>query len=118
MKRKKMGINFALYIVNDDPVKFGDATKEGKWREAMKHKIQSIEKNQTWELVDLPSQAKKIRVKWVYKTKLNREGKVEKCKARLVPKGYSQTEGIDYTEVFAPVAHWGIIRSILAVAAQ
>ncbi|CAA7019223.1 unnamed protein product [Microthlaspi erraticum] len=115
---EETGINFALYICNDDPLHFFEAAKEEKWREAMKLEIQSIERNNTWELVHLPPHAKKIGVKWVYKTKLNEEGKVEKCKARLVAKGYSQTAGVDYTEVFAPVARWDTIRSLLAVAAQ
>lgn len=110
--------NFALYISSDDPVHYYNASREEKWVKAMEVEIQSIERNNTWELVSLPSQAKKIGVKWVYKTKLNEEGKVEKCKARLVAKGYSQTEGVDYTEVFAPVARWDTIRSVLAVAAQ
>lgn len=110
--------NFALYVSKDDPVHFYDAVKEDKWNEAMQLEIQSIERNRTWELVDLPPQAKKIGVKWVYRTKLNKEGKVEKCKARLVAKGYSQTAGVDYNEVFAPVARWDTIRSLLAVAAQ
>lgn len=109
---------YALFACSDDPVHFYEAEKEEKWKNAMVAEIQSIEKNNTWELVTLPPQAKKIGVKWVYKTKLNEEGKVDKCKARLVAKGYSQTEGIDYTEVFAPVARWDTIRSLLVVAAQ
>lgn len=111
-------INFALYICNDDPTNFDEAIREEKWKDAMAQEIKSIERNHTWELVDLPSHAKKIGVKWIFKTKLNEEGKVEKYKARLVAKGYSQTMGIDYTEVFAPVARWDTIRSLLAVAAQ
>lgn len=111
-------INFAFYVNSDDPTQFYDAVKEEKWKEAMKQEILCIEKNHTWELVRLPSEAKKIGVKWVYKTKLNEEGNVAKYKARLVAKGYSQTPGVDYTEVFAPVARWDTIRSLLAVAAQ
>lgn len=110
--------DFALYICGDDPVDFYEAEKEEKWRQAMLVEIQSIEKNHTWDLVSLPPQAKTIGVKWVYKTKFNEEGKMEKHKARLVAKGYSQRIGVDYTEVFAPVARWDTIRSVLAVAAQ
>ena len=65
----------------------------------------------------LPAHAKKIGVKWIYKMKLNEEGKVDKYKARLIAKGYTQTKGIDYNEMFALVARWATIQIILAIAA-
>lgn len=83
----------------------------------MEAEIKAIEENNTWELVKLPEEARVIGVKWIYKTKLNEKGEVDKFKARLVAKGYHQTEGIDFHEVFAPVARWDTIRSLLAVAA-
>ena len=101
-----------------DPSTFEEAEKSSKWREAMDEEINSIEKNQTWELCSLPNEAKCIGVKWIYKTKLNELGEVIKCKARLVAKGYSQEHGIDYTEVYAPVARMDTIRTILSTAAQ
>ena len=52
--------------------------------------IAAIEKNGTWELINLPTGAKLVGVKWVYKTKLNEKGEVDKAKARLVVKGYAQ----------------------------
>ncbi|RVW91534.1 Retrovirus-related Pol polyprotein from transposon TNT 1-94 [Vitis vinifera] len=61
---------------------------------------------------------KTIGVKWVYKTKFNENGEVEKHKARLVAKGYTQRFGVDYTEVFAPVARMETIRLVVALAAQ
>lgn len=66
----------------------------------------------------MPKGAKKIGVKWVFRTKLNENGEVDKLKARLVAKGYAQQQGIDYNEVFAPVARWDTIRMVLALAAQ
>lgn len=84
----------------------------------MDSEIKSIEKNQTWKLTELPVGAKKIGVKWIYKTKLNEVGEMEKYKARLVAKGYSQQYGVDYTEVFAPVARMDTVRMIIALAAQ
>ncbi|GAU51565.1 hypothetical protein TSUD_244720 [Trifolium subterraneum] len=60
---------------------------------------------------------KTIGVKWIFKNKYNEKGKVEKYKARLVPNGYSQKYGIDYGEVFAPVARWDTIRTIISLAA-
>lgn len=61
---------------------------------------------------------KTIGVKWVFKTKLNESGEIDKCKARLVAKGYAQQYGIDYTEVYAPVARLDTIRLVIALAAQ
>lgn len=110
-------VDFALYA-NADPVAFEDAAKENKWRKAMDQEIEAIERNQTWELVKAPKEKKPIGVKWVYKTKLNAQGEVEKHKARLVVKGYKQKYGVDYKEVFAPVARLETIRLILSLAAQ
>lgn len=59
-----------------------------------------------------------IRVKWVYKTKINGKGKIEKYKARLVAKGFVQQFGIDYGETFTPVARLDIVRDVLAVTTQ
>ncbi|KAH9687063.1 hypothetical protein KPL70_014633 [Citrus sinensis] len=79
---------------------------------------EAIEKNNTWELTTLLVGAKTIGVKWIFKTKLNENGDVEKYKARLVAKGYAQQYGIDYKEVFVPVARWDTIRMVIALAAQ
>lgn len=110
-------INMAV-VTSTDPMHFEEAVKSSKWRMAMDSEIKTIEKNQTWKLTELPAGAKKIGVKWIYKTKLNELGEVEKYKARLVAKGYSQQYGVDYTEVFAPVARMDTVRMIIALAAQ
>ncbi|KAI5333495.1 hypothetical protein L3X38_023626 [Prunus dulcis] len=77
-----------------------------------------LEKNKTWELVDRPTDKPVICVKWIYKTKLNLDGTVQKNKARLVAKGYSQKPGIDFNKTFAPVARQDTIRTLVALAAQ
>jgi len=107
----------AMFNTSFDPSTFDEASKLKVWKEAMKQEIEAIESNNAWELTDLPTGCKKIGVKWIYKTKLNEKGEVEKYKARLVAKGYAQKLGIDYNEVFAPVARWDTIRTILAVVA-
>ena len=66
--------------------------------------------------MELREGGKKIGVKWIYKTKFNENGKVDKYKARLVAKGYTQQHGVDYTEVFAPVARMETIRLVVALA--
>jgi hypothetical protein len=105
-------------MVHDDPICFDEAVKQKKWRKAMDLEMEAIVKNKTWELVIPPEGIKRIGVKWIFRTKLNEKGEVDKCKARLVVKGYAQRHGIDYSEVFAPVARWDTIRLILALAAQ
>ncbi|GKG48143.1 copia-type polyprotein, partial [Tanacetum coccineum] len=74
----------AVEIAHNDPVHYEEAVKESKWKIAMDREIEMIEKNQTWCLVELPKDAKCIGVKWVFKTKLNERGEIEKHKARLV----------------------------------
>ncbi|CAA7027704.1 unnamed protein product [Microthlaspi erraticum] len=107
-----------MYTTAEDPDTFEEAVKSEKWRKAMEAEIGSIEENQTWELVEPPAEAKVIGVKWIFKTKFNEKGEVDKFKARLVAKGYHQRQGVDFHEVFAPVARWDTIRAILAKAAQ
>jgi hypothetical protein len=69
----------------------------------MDEKIKAIEKNNTWELTNIPKEQKPIGVKWVFKAKKNAKEEIKRYKARLVVKGYSQRPGIDYGEVFDPV---------------
>ena len=78
---------------------------------------ESLHKNEAWDLVDLPTGRKPIGSKWVFKKKMNVEGKVEKYKAWLVAKGYSQVPGIDFGDIFSPVAKVTSIRLLLSVAA-
>jgi hypothetical protein len=101
-----------------EPESFEEAEKDDSWKRAMEAEIQMIEKNNTWDLVDRPSDKPIIGVKWVYKTKLNLDGSVQKNKARLVAKGYSQKPGIDFNETFAPVARLDTVRTLVALAAQ
>ncbi|CAL9001633.1 unnamed protein product, partial [Prunus brigantina] len=101
-----------------EPETFEEAIKDAAWQKAMETELEMIEKNDTWELVNRPSDKPIIGVKWVYKTKLNLDGSVQKNKARLVAKGYSQKPGIDFNETFAPVARLDTVRTLIALAAQ
>ncbi|KAJ0926043.1 putative RNA-directed DNA polymerase [Helianthus annuus] len=83
------GVGFAMYSISDDPTTYEDACKEERRVTAMESEIKAIEQNNTWDLVEAPVGVKPIGVKWVYKTKLNADGKVDKYKARLVVKGYA-----------------------------
>jgi hypothetical protein len=108
-----------LSITDDDPRTVREAvdSEDGNlWKRAMEEEMASLDKNEAWDLVELPTGRNPIGRKWVFKKKLNAEGKVEKYKARLVAKGYSQVEGIDFGEIFSPVAKLTSIRFLLSVA--
>ncbi|GAU36464.1 hypothetical protein TSUD_166300 [Trifolium subterraneum] len=109
--------NLALLSFKEDPDSYEEAVKHEVWKKAMESEIEAIKKNDTWELTDLPQGVKPIGVKWIYKTKYNKDGNIDKHKAKLVAKGYAQKHGVDYSEVFAPVARWDTIRAILSLAA-
>jgi len=110
-------INFAL-SADCEPVTFEEASGDENWIKAMFEEIIAIEKNKTWELTELPTDKKPIGVKWVYKTKYKPSGEIDLYKARLVAKGYKQKPGIDYFEVFAPVARLDTIRMLITLSAQ
>lgn len=84
----------------------------------MDEEIWTLEKNDTWELVSLPSNHQVIGVKWVYKAKKNDKGKVERYKVGLVAKYYKQRQGVDYEEVFAPIARMDTIHLLISLVAQ
>lgn len=84
----------------------------------MKIEYDTLKENKTWILVPRPKNKKVLSNRWVFKIKLTQDGQIEKYKARLVARGHIQEEGIDYEEVFAPVARYEIIRSLLAAAAN
>ena len=88
-----------------------------KWNKAIKTEIESIEKNYTWTLVDLPKGAKPIGCKWIFKKKYHPDGSIDKYKAILVAKGFTQKLNIDYFDTFAFVTRISSIRVLLALAA-
>lgn len=83
----------------------------------MKTEMKSLKENDVWELV-LPSGRKTVESKWVYKTKIDENGTVERYKARLVAQGYTQKYGADYDETFCPVARQESLRVLLALSVQ
>lgn len=89
-----------------------------KWSIAMEEELKSIKDNNTWSLVDLPQGRKAIGSKWVYKLKRDSCGKITRYKARLVAQGFTQKYGIDYDEVFAPVAGSTTFRTLLSIASK
>ncbi|CAI7774796.1 unnamed protein product [Closterium sp. NIES-54] len=88
-----------------------------EWKKAMESELNSIEENDTWELVELPEGRKTITSKWLFKIKSDADGKIERYKSRLVAKGYQQKEKVDYRKLFAPVVKPTTLRTLLAGAA-
>jgi hypothetical protein len=111
------------YFVNfiedtSEPSSFQTATVVPSWRSAMSQEITAIRKNNTWTLITLLPGKTPNSTKWVYKTKLQPNGSIQRKKARLVCRGYKQREGMSYQDTFAPVVRWASIRLLLALAAS
>lgn len=100
-----------------EPKSFGEAATSPKWIKVVKLEIASLEDNHTWSIVDLPTGKRPIGCNLIFKIKFEASGEVERYKARSVAKGYSQKEGLDYTEIFSHVAKMVTVRTIIALAA-
>src|SRR6202034_467602 len=104
-----------------DPKSLGEARKRSdwsRWDDAMKKEYDALIKAGTWTIVEKPPGKNVVSCKWVFRIKRDASGGVEKYKARLVARGFTQIYGIDYTETFAPVAKLSSLRTILAIAAR
>ncbi|HEY5260323.1 MAG TPA: reverse transcriptase domain-containing protein, partial [Rhabdochlamydiaceae bacterium] len=88
-------VHLVCLLADAENISFQEAMRNKKWQAAMDEEIGAIEKNKTWDLVELPEGCRPIGVKWVYKKKMNAQGEIERYKARLVAKGYRQQAGID-----------------------
>lgn len=96
--------SYALSLTHEvEPSNFHTVSQDSGWIAAMHSEIEALNANNTWEFVELPSNAVSIGSKWVYKIKRHDDGTIERFKARLVAQGYNQTDGLDYFEIFSPV---------------
>ena len=103
------------------PISFSQAigySDYDKWIDAMNDELKSMDQNKVWELVELPEGYKVVGCKWVFKTKRNSKGNIERHKTRLVGKGFTQKWGIDYKETFSPVSKKDSFRIIMALVAH
>ncbi|GJY69128.1 putative ribonuclease H-like domain-containing protein, partial [Tanacetum coccineum] len=107
---------FAYFLSQVEPRSVAQALKDPSWVDAIQEEMQQFKFQNVWVLVDLPEDKYAIGTKWILKNKRDARGIVVRNKARLVAQGHRQEEGIDYDEVFAPVARIEAIRLFLAFA--
>ncbi|XP_070047449.1 uncharacterized protein [Nicotiana tomentosiformis] len=99
------------------PKNVAEALRDVDWVNALQRELIQFERSQVWHLVPRPKNRSVIGTKWVFRNKLDEDGTVTRNKARLVVQGYSQEEGIDYDETFAPVSRLEEIRLLIAFVA-
>ncbi|GJU09478.1 putative ribonuclease H-like domain-containing protein [Tanacetum coccineum] len=104
------------FLSANEPISIAKALSDSSWVEAMQEELLQFKLQQVWILMDLPNGKRAIETKWVFRNKKDERGIVIRNKARLVARGLRQEEGIDYEEVFAPVARIEAIRLFLAYA--
>lgn len=106
-------------LAMDEPTTYEEAVtceEKEEWIRAMTEEFQTLIDNDTWELVDPPVDRNIIGSRWVFKRKLNVDGKIDRFKARLVAQGFAQRIGVDFDDSFAPVAMHSTLRVLLTIA--
>ena len=98
-----------------EPKNVKEALTDTFWIEAMQEELNQFKRSEVWDLVPRPEGVNVIGTKWIFKNKSDEHGTVTKNKARLVAQGYTQIEGMDFDETFAPVARLESIRLLLGV---
>ena len=86
-----------------------------EWYAAVQTELDALERCRTWDIVPLPPGRRTVSSKWCFKLKALSDGSLDKFKARLVARGFTQIKDIDYTDTFAPVAHMASVRVIMAL---
>ncbi|GJU59430.1 putative ribonuclease H-like domain-containing protein [Tanacetum coccineum] len=107
---------FFCFLSQEEPKSVSKAPSDSAWVKAMQEELLHFKLQKVWVLVDLPKGKRAIGTKWIFINKKDERGIVIRNKARLVAQGHTQEEGIDYDEVFAPVARIKAIRLFLAYA--
>jgi hypothetical protein len=118
---KSFSDDYIVYLVDDTPSTIEEAYSSPDadfWKEAIRSEMDSIMSNETWEVVERPYGCKPIGSKWVFKKNLRPDGTIERYKARLVIKGYSQKEVEYFFDTYSPVARLTTIRVLHSLAAS
>jgi hypothetical protein len=103
------------FVSSFEPFKVEDALQDPDWVVAMQKELNNFKRNKMWSLVERPKQ-NVVGTKWVFRNKQHEHGVVTRNKARLVAKGYSQVKGLDFEEIFAPVARLKSIHILFTYA--
>ena len=109
-------VSYSCYLSQVEPIKVEEALQDESWVEAMHDELLQFQRNDVWTLVPRLEGEHIIGTKWIFCNKTNEKGNVICNKAHLIAQGYSQMEGVDYDETFAPVARMESIRILLALA--
>ena len=109
-------VSYSCYLSQVEPIKVEEAFQDESQVEAMHDELLQFQRNDVQTLVPRPEGEHIIVTKWIFRNKINEKGNVIRNKARLVAQGYSQMEGVDYDEIFAPIARMESIRILLALA--
>ncbi|CAL1400665.1 unnamed protein product [Linum trigynum] len=113
--------DFQSFVLNisqvQEPRTFEEACTQPCWQQAMNSETSALIDNHTSDIVSLPPWKKVVGNSWVYKIKFNPNGTIERHRARLVAKGFTQKYGVDYLETFSPVAKLNTVKTLLAVGA-
>ncbi|CAM8889509.1 unnamed protein product [Rhodiola kirilowii] len=106
----------SCFLSSIEPKNIKEALLDEYWVLAMQEELEEFARNDVWDLVPRPDGVNVIGTKWIFKNKSDASGNITRNKARLVAQGYTQIEGIDFEETFAPVARLEAIRLLLALA--
>ena len=114
----RLGMAIISILHDSEPSTFEEDSQCHVWRDTMMEEYHSIMKNDDWEIVSRPEGKSMVTSCWLYKLKHAVDGSVEKYKFRFVARGFSQVEGVDYDETFAPVVRYTSFRALISIAAE
>jgi hypothetical protein len=125
-RRSAISDDYEVYVSEEiqmegDPTYFEEAMRSAhssKWLDAIEDEMRSMSVNKVWDLEEILKGAKTVDCKWVYKTKCDSNGNIERFRVRIVAKGFTQREVIDYTETFSPVSCKDSLRIIMTLVAH
>ena len=109
-------MTYHCYLAQFEPKKVEEALQDENWVKSMREELNQFVRNDVWELAPRPEGVYVIGTKWIFKNKTGEDGEIIQNKSRLVAQGYTQVEGVDFDESFAPVARLESIRILMSIA--